>query len=65
MAVEPRYQRSSVSEGQGTDWSTQRMRRGRAASYSELHGAWLPGVVLIGLGAMILAEKYFSSTLWN
>ena len=54
-----------MSEGQGTDWSTQRMRRGRAASYSELHGAWLPGVVLIGLGAMILAEKYFSSTLWN
>ena len=47
-----------------TDWSTQPVRRRRGSS-SRIYGSLLPGVTLIVLGAIFLADSYFGYTLRN
>lgn len=47
-----------------TDWSTQPARH-RRYSYGAVDGSWLPGIILIALGAIFLAENYFGTTLRN
>lgn len=46
-----------------TDWSTQPVRR--KYTYSRSSGSWLPGLVLIVLGAVFLVQNYFGATLQN
>jgi ABC-type uncharacterized transport system permease subunit len=47
-----------------TDWSTQPVRRKRQGS-SRIYGSVLPGVILIALGTVFLADSYFGYTLKN
>jgi len=47
-----------------TDWSTQPLRR-RRSTYGSIYGQWLPGLILILLGAIFLAQNYFGTTLHN
>jgi hypothetical protein len=55
---------SDAPETSKTDWSTQPLRR-RRSSYGSIYGQWLPGLILILLGAIFLAENYFGTTLHN
>ena len=52
-----------MSDASKTDWSTQPVRRRRV--YTRSYGSWMPGIVLIVLGAIFLAENYLGSTLHN
>jgi hypothetical protein len=40
-------------------------RTQRRASYGTIYGSWLPGIVLVLLGAIFLAQNYFGTTLRN
>ncbi|MEA2662368.1 MAG: hypothetical protein QOH08_1940 [Chloroflexota bacterium] len=37
----------------------------RRSNYGAVYGSWLPGIILIVLGAIFLAENYFGTTLRN
>ena len=47
-----------------TDWSTQPVRR-RTYADSRSSGSWMPGLVLIVLGAAFLAQSYVGTALQN
>ena len=53
-----------MSDAPRTDWSTQPVRR-RRSSYGSIYGQWLPGLILILLGSIFLAQNYFGTTLHN
>ena len=53
-----------MSDSPRTDWSTQPVRRSRSHS-NRIYGSVLPGVILIVLGAIFLADSYFGYTLRN
>jgi hypothetical protein len=40
-------------------------RAQRRASYGTIYGSWLPGIVLVLLGGIFLAQNYFGTTLRN
>jgi hypothetical protein len=40
-------------------------RAQRRASYGSIYGSWLPGIVLILIGGIFLAQNYFGTTLHN
>ena len=53
-------------EAPKTDWSTApHPTRSRQFSYGAMYGSWLPGIILIALGAIFLVENYFGTTLRN
>ena len=55
-----------MSEPQRTDWSTEPVRhRQYRYRHGRMYGSWLPGIVLIVLGVIFLAENYFGATLRN
>ena len=42
------------------------MRRAqRRANYGSIYGSWLPGIILILLGGIFLAQNYFGASLRN
>jgi hypothetical protein len=53
-----------VSDAPKSDWSIQPLGR-RRSSYGSIYGQWLPGLILILLGAIFLAQNYFGTTLHN
>lgn len=55
---------SDSTEKGKTDWSTQPVRR-RHYSSGRMYGSLFPGVILIALGAIFLADSYFGYTLRN
>lgn len=55
---------SDAPEASKTDRSAQPVRR-RRYGYGAMYGSWLPGISLIMLGAIFLAEDYFGATLRN
>jgi hypothetical protein len=40
-------------------------RSQRRSNYGSLYGSWLPGMILILLGGIFLAQNYFGATLHN
>jgi len=48
-----------------TDWSKAPIERRRHSSYGSVYGQWLPGLILILIGAIFIAQNYFGSTLQN
>lgn len=55
---------------QPTDRETRRAdrevrRAQRRTSYGSIYGSWLPGIILILLGGIFLAQNYFGASLRN
>ncbi|MHB8631526.1 MAG: hypothetical protein ACYC9W_06325 [Candidatus Limnocylindria bacterium] len=48
---------------QNMDWSTRAKRR--RSGYGAMYGSWLPGITLVALGVIFLAENYLGVTLRN
>jgi hypothetical protein len=38
---------------------------GRRSSYGTIYGSWLPGIILVLLGGIFLAQSYFGASLRN
>jgi hypothetical protein len=56
--------------GQPTDREARRadrdLRRAqRRSSYGTIYGSWLPGIILVLLGGIFLAQNYFGASLRN
>ena len=50
----------------GTRRADRELRRAqRRASYATIYGSWMPGIILILLGGIFLAQNYLGTTLHN
>lgn len=50
----------------GTRRADRELRRAeRRASYATIYGSWMPGIILVLLGGIFLAQNYLGTTLHN